>query len=123
MAERRYINPRTGEVNDDPAIRPFDQVLRDLSEGATNRELSDRFWDLLQAVQETAKAGSLTFTLSIGFDGVGRIEIKDEIKTKIPEHNRQTTAFFIDQSGNATRRDPNQPEIPGVRHLPTQEAN
>lgn len=52
MTDRRYINPRTGEVTDDPEIRPFDQVLRDLGEGSTNRELSEALWDLLQRVQE-----------------------------------------------------------------------
>lgn len=117
MTERRYIDPRTGEVTDDPEIRSFANVLADLSEGHTLSELSLAMWDLLQRVQDTAKSGSLTLTLTAGFDGVGRIQIKDEIKLKLPEHNRQTTAFFIDKQGNASRRDPNQPEIPGVRHL------
>ena len=33
MTDRRYTNPRTGEVIDDPEVRPFDQVLRELGEG------------------------------------------------------------------------------------------
>ena len=117
MTDRRYINQRTGEVVDDPDIRDFTDVLAELSEGHTATELSEAFWDLLQRVQDTAKAGTLTLTISVGFDGVGRIVVKDEIKTKLPEHNRQTTAFFVDKHGNASRRDPNQPEIPGVHHL------
>ena len=123
MTERRFINRATGEVVDDPEIRPFDEVLRDLSEGHTLTELSAAFWDLLQRVQDTAKAGSLTLTLAVGFDGVGRIVIKDELKLKLPEHNRQTTAFFIDKQGNASRRDPNQPQIPGVTPIRTKETS
>lgn len=26
MTDRRYTNPRTGEITDDPNIRPFDQI-------------------------------------------------------------------------------------------------
>jgi hypothetical protein len=33
--------------------------------------------------------------------------------------------FFIDRHGNASRRDPNQPSLPGITHLSTfnREAN
>ena len=117
MTERRYIHPRTGEIIEDPEIRPFHEVLRDLGEGATDSELSEGLWDLVQRVQETGKAGSLHLTLSVGFDGQGRISTKDEVKVKLPEFNRPTTAFFIDGTGNPSRRDPNQPEIPGVTHI------
>ena len=33
MTTRVYTNPRTGEVLDDPNIRPFDEILRELGEG------------------------------------------------------------------------------------------
>lgn len=114
MADRRFINPRTGEVTDDVEVRPFDQFLRELGEGTTNSELGEALWDLIQRVQETAKPGTLTLTLNVGFDGVGRIEIKDQVKSRPPEFNRPTTAFFVDKQGNASRRDPNQPMIPSL---------
>lgn len=112
MTDRRYTNPRTGEVTDDPDIRPFDQVLRELGEGATLSELSEGLWDLLQRVQDTGKAGLLTLKIAVGFDGHGRVQMKDEVSLKLPEFNRPTTAFFLDSSGNASRRDPNQPALP-----------
>lgn len=121
-AERRYVNPRTGEIVDDPAIRPFKDVLTELGEGATHAELSDAFWELLQRVQDTGKAGTLTLQIAIAPNGNGRIDVKDEVKLKLPEFNRPQTAFFIDKHGNASRRDPNQPEIPGVTHI-NREAN
>ena len=114
---RQYTNPRTGEVHDDPEIRPFTEVLRELGEGSTESELSEALWDLVQRVQDTTKAGSLTLTLAVGFDGYGRLTIKDEVKLKLPEFNRPVTAFFVDKTGNASRRDPNQPVIPGVGDL------
>ena len=32
MTTRVYTNPRTGEILDDPNIRPFDEILRELGE-------------------------------------------------------------------------------------------
>ena len=113
-SERRYMNPKTGEVIDNPIIRPFKDVLIELGEGSTHSELSDAFWELLQRVQDTGKAGSLTLQIAISPNGAGRIDVKDEVKLKLPEFNRPQTVFFVDNSGNASRRDPNQPEIPGV---------
>lgn len=88
MADRRYTNPRTGEINDDPEIRPFNEFIRDLGEGSTNTELSEALWDLLQRVQDTGKAGMLTLQLVIGFDGGGRVIVKDAVSLKLPESNQ-----------------------------------
>lgn len=114
MSDRRYTNPRTGEVVDDPNIRPFDQILRELGEGSTLSELSEAMWDLVQRVQDTAKAGHLTLTLHVGFDGQGRMVTKDEVKVRLPEYSRPETRFFVDKHGNASRRDPMQPELPNI---------
>lgn len=112
MADRRYINPRTGEIADDPEIRPFHEFVRELGEGSTNTELSEALWDLIQRVQDTGKAGLLTLKIGVGFDGGGRLIVKDEMSVKLPEFNRPTTSFFVDKHGNASRRDPNQPSLP-----------
>lgn len=123
MSDRRFTNQRTGEVIDDPEIRPFSQVLQELGEGSTLNELSEAFWDLIQRVQETAKAGSLTLHLAVGFDGQGRLVIKDEVKMKLPEFSRPETRFFVDKHGNASRRDPNQPMIPSLDDRRDKKAN
>ena len=114
MTDRRYVNPRTGEVVEDVDPRAFHEFLRELGEGTTNSELSEGLWDLLQRVQDTGKAGSLSLALHVSFDGYGRIQVKDEVRLKLPEYNRPTTSFFIGRDGNATRRDPNQPELPSL---------
>ena len=123
MTDRRFTNQRTGEIVEDPEIRPFSQVLQELGEGSTLNELSEAFWDMIQRVQETAKAGSLTLTLNVGFDGQGRLVIKDELKTKLPEFSRPETRFFVDKHGNASRRDPNQPMIPSLDDRRDKKAN
>jgi hypothetical protein len=113
VPDRTFINPKTGEVVETEP-RPFDQILRELGEGTTLSELSEVVYDVIQAVQATSKAGSVTLTLNVGFDGQGRLVVKDEIKKKLPEFNRPETRFFVDRSGNASRRDPNQPLLPSL---------
>jgi len=121
--DRRYIDPRTGEVVENPAIRPFRDILAELGEGSTESELSEAMWDLVQRVQDTGKAGSVTLTIAVSPNGAGRIEIKDEVKLKLPEFARPTTAFFVASQGNLSRRNPDQPEIPGVINITAGKAN
>lgn len=119
-------NPVTGEIVNKPDPRPFDQTLREIGEGSTNSEMGESLHRLIERVQDTGKAGTLTLTVGVGFDGQGRIVIKDQISLKLPEHSRPTTSFFVDKEGNPSRRDPNQPELPGVIHAEfntTREAN
>lgn len=111
---RTYTDPRTGEVIEDPPVRPFHEFVRDLADGATDSELSEAIRDLIERVQDTGKAGLLTLKIGIGFDGGGRLIVKDEVSLKLPEFNRPTTSFFVDKNGNASRRDPNQPMIPSL---------
>ena len=121
-SERRYVDPASGEVVENPTIRPFSEVLAELGEGTTHAELSEAFWELLCRVQETGKAGTLTLVIGVGANGAGRVEIKDELKLKLPEFPRPPSHFFVDKHGNASRRDPNQPSLPGITHI-NREAN
>lgn len=124
MTERTYVDPDGVVQEAEP--RSFDLILRELGEGSTLSELSEAFYDVIQRVQETAKAGSVTLTLNVGFDGQGRLVVKDEVKHKLPEFSRPETRFFVDKTGNASRRDPNQPTLPNIddaRARREQEAN
>ena len=111
------INPATGEIVDDVVPRPFHETLTELAGGDTDHELAFALRRLVDAVQDTGKGGRLTLTLEVAFDGAGRIVIKDSVTEKLPEHTRPTTSFFVDKHGDPSRRDPNQPEIPGVTQL------
>uniref|UniRef100_A0AAU8B0N4 Uncharacterized protein n=1 Tax=Dulem virus 32 TaxID=3145750 RepID=A0AAU8B0N4_9CAUD len=122
-SDRRYINQRTGEVVDNIDVRPFREILAELGEGSTEQELSEAMWDLLQRVQDTGKQGTVTLAITVAPNGAGRIEVKDEVKLKLPEYARPATAFYLDKQGNATRRNPDQPEIPGVTHIATQHSS
>ncbi|QXT62739.1 hypothetical protein [Tessaracoccus palaemonis] len=114
---REYVNPATGETIIDPPVRPFPEVLREIGDGHLAQDLSEKLFDLLHKVQATGRQGALTLTLTVSSKGAGRVDVVDSVKVKAPEFDRPKTAFFIDKQGNASRRDPNQPEIPGVTNI------
>lgn len=116
MTERRFVDPVTGEVTDDPQIRPAADVLRDLAKGKTHDELSEAIWDLRQRVAETGKGGSVTLTISMKplKENPDMIVVEDEIKLKLPEFPRQPSVFYADRQGNLSRQNPLQDELPGT---------
>lgn len=121
MTERRITNELTGEVIEDPPIRPFADWLRELAHGKTHDEMSEAIWDLTQRVRETGKKGSVQLTIAIEpmpkTDGKGPLVINDEIKLRLPEFNRDASVAYVDGNGNLARNDPRQPELTGLRDV------
>lgn len=100
--------------------RPFADVLRELSGGQTIVECGDRLAELVEAVAETGKAGSLTLKINVkpnGKDG-NAVEVSDSVTLKKPEPERGKSFFFTDAGGSLVRNDPRQDDLPlrEVRH-------
>lgn len=119
MTERRHVNERTGEVIDDPQIRPFADFLRDLDAGRTHDKMSEALWDLVARVRDTGKKGSVSLTIVVEPTKGDTVilTVLDEIKLKLPEHARRPSVFFSDNQGNLSRSNPNQPELSGLREI------
>lgn len=104
---------------DKPQVKPFAAFIQETARGKTHTELSDALHDLVAKVTETGKKGSLTYVVTIqplDKDGAA-MQISDEIKLKLPEHDRGTHVGFVDGNGNLQRTDPAQPELP-LRTVP-----
>ena len=116
-------DPVTGEIADDePHIRPFADWLREQAKGHSHDELSEGLHDLVSRVVDTGKKGTLTYTVSVEQlkDGDALV-VKDEIKLRLPEHDRPASLFFRDGDGNLTRSDPNQLTFDSLREVPREE--
>lgn len=120
MSNRRHTDTRTGEVTEDPQIRPFSAWLQDQSKGATHEELSEALYDLIARVTDTGKVGTLTLSIKVEPLKEDRsiLVVTDEIKLKLPEFARPHSIFYRDAQGNLTRQNPDQPEISGLREVP-----
>ncbi len=90
--------------------RPFADVLRELN-GDAYDEMGLQLGEVVTAVLDTLKSGSITVSLSIKPNGKGAVTVSHDIKAKVPQAASPQTTFFATSSGSLMRRDPNQTEM------------
>lgn len=95
-------------------VRPFADFLTDLNNGLSHDELGDKLNELISAVAEIGKTGTLTFVIKVQPAGraEGMVQITDDIKLKLPVGNRPDSVWFVTPDGNVQRESPNQPRLP-----------
>jgi len=90
---------------------PFSQVLRTLGDGALHDELSQGYHDLLAAVIEQKKPGTLTLTLKVSPDtkmATPFVTVTDAVTVKAPQAPRPATGMFYNpKTGQQQREHPN----------------
>ena len=103
-------------------MRPFADFVREVHGGRSQRELSDALHDLTARVQDTNKRGTLTYVITLApvkdMEGAA-LHVTDEIKLKLPEHNRGASLFWPTSEGNLVRHDPNQLPFESLEVVPT----
>lgn len=109
----------TTTVGEEPQPRDFASVLLEQGRGHTHRELSEALHDLVARVKDTGKKGVLTYVLSVEpmKGNPDAVMTSDEIKLRLPEHDRAASIFYTDRDGNLVRNDPNQASIFDVSDL------
>jgi hypothetical protein len=110
------VNPATGEIQ----IRPFADILRDIGRGLVHEEASNALVELVASVQEHARKGTLTLTITvepIKKGDASALVTSAQIKVTPPKGDPVSSVFFTDRHGNLTREDPNQMHLP-LRGIP-----
>lgn len=106
-------------MTDTPTARPFADWLREQAKGKSHDELSDGLRALVERVQDTGKKGSMTYTVVVEpTKGTNALTVSDEIKLKLPEHERPSSLFFADRDSNLVRNDPQQLPFDSLREVP-----
>ena len=97
--------------NDTQQAKPFAEFL--LEQPKSHNELSDALRDLATRVEDTGKKGTLTYVVTIepAKAPADAYMVSDEIKLKLPEHDRPGALFWADKDHNLLRNDPNQPSF------------
>jgi hypothetical protein len=88
----------------------FVHTVNNLLYGQTASELSEALYECIERSQETGKQAKLTLSLTIKpttREGL-QYEIKDEIKTVMPQLDRGITLMFKTEDGNLQRENPAQ---------------
>lgn len=108
-------DPRTGEVLDEQ-VRPFAEMLTILDQGKAHAEASRALRDLVAAVADIGKPGSLTLSVKVApVKGSDQLIVAMQVKTSPPKTDPAAAIFFRDRSGNLTREDPRQLTLDGLR--------
>jgi hypothetical protein len=101
----------------------FAAFLVQHARGDAHEQVSTEFHELLAAVNEHGKKGSLVLTVTVeppkgGMDG-SPVAISIDTVLKAPKASAPPSIYFVDDDGNATRNDPRQTSAFDVRDLPT----
>ena len=94
-------------------MRPITDILRDIRKGRAVDLASQRLAEIVQAVDETGKPGSLTITIKVKPEkGGGSLKnLAVDVKAKIPEIDLPEGIFYSDADGDLHRSDPKQEEM------------
>jgi hypothetical protein len=115
-------------------MKSFNQLLADLNDGSTLAGLTGDLEELLQAVQNTGRTGSMTLKIKIasaskGSGEVDKITILAERKLELPKPEQPQDFFWLTEEAEPTRQHPRQHALDlrdaqdmrgGVRTAPAQ---
>lgn len=112
-----HVDLGTGEVTDDLPVRPFAELLTILDHGVAHAEASRVLHDLVAAVRDSGKKGSMSIVLTVsslkGSDA--QVVVAAQVTAKPPKSEPAAAMFYLDEAGNLTRNDPRQLEMDGLR--------
>jgi hypothetical protein len=109
------MDPVTGEVVDGGTPRKtFASFVIEQRNGALHAEASEVLAELVKAVQDHNKAGSVTIKITVkpGSKGTNTLVVSDDVTIKAPTGDRPAALFFPDEHGNLHRSDPRQQQFP-----------
>lgn len=94
-------------------MRPITDVLRDIRRGRAVEQATRLLAEVVRAVDETGKPGSVTLTLTVKPEkgGGSQKTIIAAVKAKKPEGDIPEAVFFSDPDGDLHRTDPAQSEM------------
>jgi hypothetical protein len=103
------------------STQAFAVFLQDLRDGRAHTELSAGLADLLAAVKDTGKGGSLTFHLKVKpatrSKDMDKVVILDNVKVDLPKPERGEDFFFVTDENELSRKHPRQQSLE-LREVP-----
>jgi hypothetical protein len=102
------------------ATQSYMDTLLGLRDGSAIVEASERLTELIAAVRETGKGGSITLKINVRPASKGKAKttvlmLEDQITDAIPQFDKEATMFFASDENLLSKRDPRQMEIEGLR--------
>lgn len=94
-------------------MRPFTDILRDYRKGKAVDQITTALSELVRAVDETHKGGTLSIKITVKpeADGGNQKTMSIAVDMKKPLPSIPDAIFFSDDEGDLHRSDPNQQEM------------
>ncbi len=91
----------------------FTYTLNNMDYGVTAEDASDEMAEVLQAVKDTGKQGTVTVKLTIKPESLqsGQVSITPEVTSKAPQLPRDKAMLFLTPDNNVQREDPRQKKL------------
>lgn len=105
----------------DQPIRPFRDFISETNRGRTHDNLTAELHDLVDAVRQFGRKGTLTLTITVSPLAKGddsQLAVTEEVKTAKPAAAPRPSIYFSDRAGNLTTSDPNSLPFESFRELP-----
>ena len=91
---------------------PFSQQIAHLSKGTLDAELTEALGDLVKAINDHGKKGSITLTLTLKPESVHgevkMITVSPDVKVSSPQPQRMSSRMWPTYDGDLLRDDPDQ---------------
>ncbi len=92
-------------------------IIRDADRGRVLSDMQEAIDNIVEGIEANRGVGvgkvTLTLTIKSKSEG-GAYTISADVKAKIPEPSRADMIMFLGDDGELQRRDPRQPDLPGV---------
>lgn len=91
-------------------MKPITDVLRDYRRGELVNHATAELAQVIAAVKNLRKPGSVTITLSIKPDkhSSKEVEVQADVSVKVPKRGLKPTSFFVGRDNELLRSDPDQ---------------
>lgn len=91
-------------------------IIRDADRGRVLSDMQEAIDNIVDGIEANrgVGVGKVTLTLTIKSKSEGTYTISADVKAKIPEPSRADMIMFLGVVAELQRRDPRQPDLPGV---------
>ena len=98
-----------------PDCADVTDVIHELDSGNVHQDLDDMLHEVVRAVLDTRKAGSVSLKLDIKLNERGsQLVVKGTVSSKVPRKAVESTLFFANEEGDLSRDNPKQTDIKDI---------
>jgi hypothetical protein len=103
---------KSTEDTSEKAPPDFAAFLATLNKGRSNRDLSEKLAQLVEAIEETGKGGKLTYVITIKPQKTdGMVVVTDQVNATLPRGERPESIAFIGPGFELLRTPADQPTL------------